>query len=972
MARNITPPSPQFSRKVLLISLVFLLANLGIYGLRYLAAPPETLRSVAPRLVSARISDIEVKSPYDETYQAAQESQEIYSGTLVRTGEAEFAELVLDDNAIRLDERTEIKLVKNNFPEDGPFVPDQPRLILELMSGSIWVNALDLIEIRSARSTVSLDNSVAIVTYSAPINRLMVVTGAADLELLNPEGEHLSDFIVPLHNQVTFVDSQVTPAYAALKPSKLRKELKMTPISEEVLKDEWIARNANDFEAEKEAFKDSLINSGLVYKIRSGYQKALSWIAFIPEARRNLAIQRAGTDLAYLLGAVQEEGDLEKAEKVLEDFKDLIGPRGNDPQISDLIVKTLLDIEYTRSGTPAYLLKEYLIGEVLAREGPHVFDIYLTDIRRAFHEEDIQATEIIAAKWLDSWKANLTEADLKEFDRQIQILNHTILSYVDSVTTAVLDVFDESGNIKMAYSEDIEEARFEVISDRLQIAASMIADYKYLQAKQYLKKSYLSLDVQNLSPNLASTQIFLETGKLLAQRIEYAEEVLHGAAEPIDETKFLEYFQTLKRDEALSADLSKFFQLDEEEELTETKTQMPTAAQVAERFLEARINVNYADIALQPSSGFYYTVVNARLIDRGPEGQALSFDATYDYVSNSVTDVVTDGQEVKGSFTLNDIVTLLKEGGELESRIPVPKTEEGIELLITDEEKLEALEGQALAQDVARELAYNQLEANGIIIPNVRNIEILDKLNLNQFFIKLALIQRPDPEEEAIRVNFKYHSGTGEVTTVMDESGVVLLDSVAAEDLKDEVLKVVSQREKELKVINDFITYTKLNDLYIDIDGVTYLPDGKLSFKALELLPLELAISGIYDPETEQFSLATHPQFTAQNIGIKAYFDQLVKTMVISLMQENGYQITADQIGGKYPYEKITISRLDLEGYIFSFQLDLKNAGALSIKREGVSTVIPQLSLAELSGLPAQIQLTEGPPVSEGNAEEIE
>lgn len=961
MAKDLTP---QFSRKVLLVSLIFLLANLGIYGLKYIVNQPETLRSVAPKLVSARIADIEVKSPYDENYQEARDGQEVYSGTSIRTGEAEFAELVLESNAIRLDEQTEIKLIKNNFPEDGPFIPDKPRLELELMSGSIWVNALDLIQIRSPRSVIRLENSVGIVTYSPPINRLMVVTGAADLELLSEAGEHLSDFVVPLHNQVTFVDNQVTETYAALKSSKLKKELKMTPISEEVLKDEWVRRNANEFEEAREAFKESLITSDLAYKIRSGYQTVLSYIAFIPEARRNLAVERAKTILAYLLGAVQENGDLDKGTEILTDFKKVVDPRKNDPKMADLIVETLFGIEYTRCGTPAYLLKEYLIDEVLAREGPTVFDIYLTDIRRAFFEKDVQATEIVSAKWRDAWKANLTEANLAEFDRQAQILNHTILSYIDVVTPAVLDIFDESGEMKMAYVKDLEEARFEVISDRMQIAASLISKYQYLAAKQYLKKSYLSLDIENLSTQLASTKIFLETGKLLAQRIEYAEDVLHGAAEPIDETKFSDYFQTLKRDEALSADLSKFFELDEEEVVVETGFKPPTAAQVAERFLEARINVNYADISHQPTSGFYYTVVNARLIDRGDSGEGLSFDATYDYVSNSVTDVVTGEKTYKGSYTLNDIVTLLKKGGELESRIPTPKVEEGIELLITDQEKIEALEGQAIAQDVARQLAYNQLQEQGIVIPAAKDIEILDKLNLNKFSIKNALVPRPG-YEEAISISFEYHSGTGEAINVLNESGVTLLDRVKIDELVEKVLEKVLQLEKELETINDFINFAKQNSLYINVEDIAYMSDGRLILKNLELLSLELKVSGIYDPETKKFTSVTHSLLSSQDIDLKEYFKLLADQYIISFMRQEGYQITAAQIDSRYPFDKIKLNNVNLEGYLFSFELNIKTSIALGIKRADANAVISELTLKELLELPAEIRLLEGLPGTE-------
>ncbi len=946
--------TPQFSRKVLLVSVIFLLANLGIYSIRYLAGQPAELRSVAPKLVSATIEEVEIKSTYDDEYRAATEGQEVFSGTSIKTSEAEFAELILESNTIRLDELTEIRLVKNNFLGAIPFTSKKPRLEIELVAGSIWVDAFDMIEIRSPRSVVSLDHSVGILTYSVPINRLMVVTGAADLSLLGTEGEYLSEFVVPLHNQVTFVNEQITSTYAALKASKLKKELKMTPISATALSDEWVVRNANDFEETRVAFADGLITSNTDYKIRSGYQTVLSYITFIPEARRNLAIEKANTMLAYLLGVVQSEGDLTEAIQIIEEFKALVEQRKDDPQIENIIVETLFSIEYSRCGTPAYMLKEFLIEHVLASEGARIYDIYLTDLRRALYENDIQASEIVVVKWLDSWKASLTEDNISEFDRQAQILNHTILSYIDTITSPVLDVFDESGIMKMAYAEDLEEARYEVISDRLQISASLLSSYRYHLAKQYLKKSYLSLDIENLSPALASTQIFLENGKLLAQRIEYAENVLHGDAEAIDETKFREYFDIIRRDEALSADLRKFFDLDDEEVVVEPRIEAPTAAQVAERFLDTRINVNYADISLKPSSGFYYEVENARLIDKGPKNEVYSFDATYDFVTDSIADVKIGDKTYKGSIRLSDVVSLLKSGGNLESKIPAPKHEEGIELLITDREKIEAQEGQAIAQDVARQLAYNKLSSYGIIIPEAKfDIDILNTLTLNQFLIKKALITRPD-EEDAIIVSFEYNSGTEMATKVTGDTGVILLNKVSVSELVEAVLEAILILEKELKAIGDFSTFVKQNNLFIAPEGIIYTSNSLLSLKDLELLTLELKVSGLYDTKTEEFVSVTHSLLSSQNIGVKDYFELLADQLVINFMNQNGFSISADQVQTKYPFEQINISQLEIDGIQLNFILDMVGARALKITGTGIAKEIDEVDIDQLPNVAAQ------------------
>lgn len=951
--------TPQFSRKILFLSFIFLLANLGIYGLRSISGPSAELRSVAPKLVSAKISEIEIKSPYDESYQPARTGQEIFAGTSVRTGEKEFAEIILENNVIRLDEMTEIKLTRNDFSNTSAYLSDTPRLEFQLLSGGIWVNAFDLINVYSPRSMARLHHSAALITYSAPINRLMVFTGAVDLSLMGSGGQPLSDFVVPLNNQVTFIDTQITDTYKALKPSKLKKELKMSPIAPEVLADTWVVRNTGDSGKISTDLAGQLINSSYSYQIRAWYQKALSYLALAPEAKRGLAIEQVKTMLSYLLGGVQQKNDLTEAGTLIAQLRILIAERKNDPQISNLIVETLFGIESSPGGSSNYLLKEALIQMVAEKEGPYVYGIYLSDARRALFNKDVKSSVEAAQKWLDNWKTKLNKENITEFDRQAQILDYTILSYIESVTSAMLDIFDSGGMMILANAKDAEEARFEIITNRLQIAAQLISSYRYILAKQYLKNTYLGLNIETLSPNLASTQVFLENGKLLAQRIEYAEAVLHGAAQPIDETKFSQYFQTLKRDEALSADLRKFFELDKGEAVAATEAKAPTASQVASRFLDARINVNFADISLRPEDSFY-DIKNARLMDRGLSTKLLSFDATYDYASNSVMDVVAFERTYKGPFTLADVVILLKQGGELESRINQPQIQEGVELLITDQEKIAAQEGQAIAQDVARQLAYNQLTAYGIIIPEVKNgIEVLDVLNLNSFRIKNALIPRED-QEEPVGISFDYSALTGDVTNVMSKEGVALIEKTTAKELPAQVIAKTQEIEKQLQDIGDFNTFVKQNDLFIAPEDITYTGNGLISFKNLELVTMKLRVSGLYDPETKSFVSVSHPLLSGQNVNIKSFFQQILELIVISYMGEKGYSVSPAQIELKYPFETIRILQLNLEGYLFSFTLDMTSGKALQVEWEGSTAIIPELLLEDLKIQPELIRASLG------------
>lgn len=939
--------TPHFSGKVLLLSVIFLLANLGVYGVKNGASDEAVFTSAIPRLISANPQNVEIKSLYDTVYRPAEANQEIDPDTFIKTGEKEFAELVVGNDVIRLDQQTEIRVINNASFGFNAYSSQVPTLELELLSGGISVKAFDLIEIHSKRSIVNLNHGVGILSYVNTLTKLMVVTGDAHVRFLDEGGRGFGEFFVPLNNQVTFADSQITEAYASLKPSKWKKELKMMPIPADLLTDDWVVRNANDFGTEKASHSLSLIDSESIYKIKAGYQKLLSYFTFTSEARQNLIIKEAKTMLGYLLGGIQTRGDLTRADEIMQEFEGLLNIGQSDPILHELVTQTLFDTEFSAFGSPAYKLKEFLVDQVVKKEGPVVLRLYLEDLRRALLQNDLKNSEAIAKKWVVKWSPDFLKENASEYDRQSQILNHTILAYISIVPASILDIFDQTGAGKMTYSGDVEEARFEVASDRLQIASSLISSYRYSVAKDYLKKSYLSLGIEKLNPELDSTKIFLESSNFLAERIDYAENILHGAAKPIDETDFLNYSLTLKRNASLSEDLRKFFELDKQASDVSTQMQAPTADQVASRFLDARINVNYSDISLRPDSGFYYDVKNARLIDRGSKNETFSFDATYDYTSNSVTDVVTEGKSYQGSFTLPDIVTVLKQGISLGPKIPTPKTQDDIASLITDQEKTSALEGQAIAQDVARQVAYNRLIAFGISIPDANfDIEILDTVNLNFFHVKNALISRQDGD--GITIAFDYHSASGEIDQVVGKEGVILIEKIDAKDLSSEVLKKTLELEKQLQVVSQFNLFIKQNQLFIDPKNIVYTSASLLSLTDLELTTLGLKVSGLYDPETSKFVFVNHTLFSAKDIDVKDYFNQLANLYIISFMQAHGFSLKTDQLQSTYPFSKIFINQLMVGSTLFSFNLDITGLRALNVKSSTSPQVISVMPLDDL------------------------
>jgi hypothetical protein len=85
----------------------------------------------------------------------------------------------------------------------------------------------------------------------------------------------------------------------------------------------------------------------------------------------------------------------------------------------------------------------------------------------------------------------------------------------------------------------------------------------------------------------------------------------------------------------------------------------------------------------------------------------------------------------------------------------------------------------------------------------------------------------------------------------------------------------------------------------------------------------------------------------------------LAKEYVREVMGQNGFTLQTDQVDTDYPFDTIRINRLDLEGYLFSFELDLAESLALDVTQIGSNEVLEQLTFDELKDLPTQIQAEE-------------
>ena len=303
----------------------------------------------------------------------------------------------------------------------------------------------------------------------------------------------------------------------------------------------------------------------------------------------------------------------------------------------------------------------------------------------------------------------------------------------------------------------------------------------------------------------------------------------------------------------------------------------------------------------------------------------------------------------QGSFTLSDVVILIKQGDTLTDNVYAPSSSDtGIGLLITDEEKVIAEQGQLIAQDLARKLASSELEAVGIIIPDIKsNMIILDELSLDKFQINGAMVIRTDSAGPAF-LNFKYNSAIGLITNVTTEEGYLLIEAVAAAALDIEVTSVMQALEAELKAISDLDVYIKQNDLYIFPEDIIYIQDGSLQVTDLEVLNLGLKVTGIFDLVSEKFTRVSHELLSAESIDLKDYFEQLAVLYLVDYLQKQGIEVTESQIETAFPFSTIELTTVSIGSVFFNFKIDPVEDKALAVEQIGGDFTATEMTVEEL------------------------
>ena len=942
MIQNII--NAHFLKKVFFLSILFILVNIIWYVLMLSARNDEPVRIVAPELIFNKIQNVYMKTIYDAEYHKIQPNQIVRIGTHIKTGPYSFAEINLEGNILRLDQNTELALVENNFLPSTSASQNisKPRLVLDLFQGNVWVNAFDAIEIRTPRSIATFEHAVSSFSYTSPLNRIMTITGSVDLALRGKDDSILTKYVIPFHNQATYVDTQIIPDYARLQPSKLKKELKLGSIPDSILEDEWVKRNmAND---NQHFFtKDLHLFSRSIYQLKERYYILRRTLALTPSVKQDVILAQSDTKLDYILGRVQEKEKTQEAKRILKEFDALADKIEDDMRLKNMLMHQFYTIGNVDYDSPAFLVKDNLRRRLISENNSKILRTYLSDLEytlRKNKKDSLDNAQKIAELWLSQWQVNLIKKQQDEFDNQSRIFHSILFAYAEYITPELLALLDKSSDLRLANTDNNSETLYIVTEECLMMTDALIDAYRTNEANRYLESSFNRLKIDELDVDLPARKIFLSQAYLLIQKIKFIEEKeiiarespnSHGSA-PVDDEEFKNFRKREKRDKKIIEELIDFW----EEAMEESELIPPPPEEIVQIFAQANIQVSSEDITLLKD--FSFQINNAFLKERSSDGVFITFDAVYDFSVDAVQNMIINDTAYRGSYKLDDLVMILTGQNDQPEDDGKGIFDDGKINLGDNDDKYSDI----FAQDLAKQLTIKELSHFNINIIGVDRINILDLISLNKFKINDAKISSINNPNTYFSVDLEYNRATKKISkaVLLDYNNEKILTEIDAQQMPQATQKaadLANEKEALSRIIRGEFREKKLS---IGLDDIIFDPPDSLEYFRFSNMCLEavniLCISGTYDRTKEIFTKANHTLFTANDISIEHYFNQLIKYFVVDYLGQKNIIVTQDNIVAHFPFQYIKIKNFAFGDKFLDFKLDIPNNQFKNVSLQGV------------------------------------
>ncbi len=934
-----------FSPRIVALSLLFMLANAAFYFLLFSSSrsgPPEPL---GPWIAFSG-SAPQIASPYAPSVGPAQQGQLMMVGASLSTGPGQFAEILLGGNAVRLDENTQLVLLQNNLPPEANGLSWPSRLAFRLQKGSLWIKASDPILVLAPRVSLHLQSASGAFFHSPEgLNRSMVFSGTGDLALYGEDQRPIASLALPLFSQATFLDASILPDFALLQPSKLKKELRVSPLSKEVMQDPWVLANqAVDGELPGAALEP--IHSFLGYAFRQGANGFRSTLSFYASGDRRAFFARAKNILRYWSGGVAEGNSLKRAQALERSWKAL-SPLLEGPEWSAWRRGHFFALPWGEADSAQFLLKRMLLSELSSPENARILRAPLAQARWHLSRNEPAQADRLAELWLSEWKALPAQSFPEEMGQQLDMVRQLALAYADRISLRWLSLADEASALAAAGQPAMEDFSLSLTQERLDAVAALLGAYRYGEAKQYLKASYLALQQVPAPALSASQEVFLQMGKLLAQRIEYAQTELRSSPVPIDEEAFRLFIQKKNRDELLSSDLKSFLSDGEPVLAPSDMIHLPSAEEALAWLAEAGIRVSASGI--EPLEGrLVFSLKGAELSEAGKDLQV--FDALYDPFSASFSQILTQqGRALKGSFALSDLKSALRPSeilpspGEGESADP--------DTLLSQAEQEEAGRQQAVAEGVAQRLAMAQLEKAGFLLASPKVLEVLDPLGLDRFSVRQSALRSQDGLRNE-EVSFRYDSSSQELSEIAQlPAGEPLLDRAGLAEARERIFAALDRRQEESAALDLLKKALEGQPVKWEPSQVRFLSPQLLQLPQIRLLAPPLDFSGLFDASAGSFSVLSHSLHSGYRVTMEEYLSGLLLAYAKSLFAQQGLPTETGQWSALPASAEVSAEGYSYGNFEFSFLFDAAAGRFKRLEAKGPGWVVEDAEFEDLKSL---------------------
>lgn len=212
---------------------------------------------------------------------------------------------------------------------------------IKLEEGQIWVNINNLdLELMSGNALISMNNGTANIQREENKNFITSLKNTNKVTLLNDDGENLNQIYLPVKNEITLVDTAMTPAYAKVKFSKLKKELKMTHLSQELIDEqEWLRENlAQDITFTNRMFTDiqQKYTTVRISQAASNFKNSFNFLIFNDSKTQERYLNRikdlytSAFYFASLEQVDQAKGNISKIDEISSNLNENVLPQHLD------------------------------------------------------------------------------------------------------------------------------------------------------------------------------------------------------------------------------------------------------------------------------------------------------------------------------------------------------------------------------------------------------------------------------------------------------------------------------------------------------------------------------------------------------------------------------------------------------------------------------------------------------------------